>query len=61
VFVPAWNELMKRKLFFFTMGSLLFGFTLFIPYWTGVEAEKQFRLLNQHYPTHDARMVLQDM
>jgi len=52
---------MKRKLFFFTMGSLLFGFTLFIPYWTGVEAEKQFRLLNQHYPTHDARMVLQDM
>jgi len=58
VFVPAWNEPMKRKIFFFTIASLLFGFTVFIPYWTGVEAEKQFRLLNQHVPTHDAQMIL---
>jgi|GEM_PF-2566858 uncharacterized protein YdgA (DUF945 family) len=51
---------MKRKLFFFTIGSLLFGFVVFIPYWTGVEAEKQFLLLNQHVPTHDAHLVLSD-
>jgi uncharacterized protein YdgA (DUF945 family) len=49
---------MKRKLFFFTISSLFLGFTVFIPYWTGVEAEKQFRLFNQHYPTHEARVML---
>lgn len=51
---------MKRKLFFFTMASLLFSFMVFIPYWTGVEAEKQFRLFNQHYPSHDARLILKE-
>jgi uncharacterized protein YdgA (DUF945 family) len=51
---------MKQKLFFFTIGSLLFGFAVFIPYWTGVEAEKQFRQLTQHYPTQDARITLKE-
>lgn len=51
---------MKQKLFFFTMGSLLFGFAVFIPYWTGVEAEKQFRQFSQHYPTQDARIILKE-
>lgn len=51
---------MKQKLFFFTIASLLFGFIVFIPYWTGVEAEKQFRQLNQHYPTQDARIILKE-
>ncbi len=51
---------MKQKLFFFTIGSLLFGFIVFIPYWTGVEAEKHFRQFNQHYPTQDARIILKE-